>query len=77
MLGNFGHPLIIIARKDRNTTFHAQFERFVRFKHKSEGLGLGLAIAKAIIEAHGGEIQVNSTQGEGTLFQIYLPTDVE
>ena len=30
-----------------------------------------------IIEAHGGEIQVNSTQGEGTLFQIYLPMDVE
>lgn len=53
------------------------FERFVRFKHKSEGLGLGLAIAKAIIEAHGGEIQVNSTHGEGTLFQIYLPTDLE
>tara|TARA_Y100001001_G_scaffold72037_1_gene69932 strand:- start:986 stop:2542 length:1557 start_codon:yes stop_codon:yes gene_type:complete len=53
------------------------FERFVRFKHKSEGLGLGLAIAKAIIEAHGGEIKVNSTQGEGTLFQIYLPMDVE
>ncbi len=53
------------------------FERFVRFKHKSEGLGLGLAIAKAIIEAHGGEIQVNSSQGEGTLFQIYLPMDIE
>ncbi|TPV57874.1 HAMP domain-containing histidine kinase [Aestuariibacter sp. GS-14] len=52
------------------------FERFVRFKHKSEGLGLGLAIAKAIVEAHGGEIRVSSTPGEGALFQVYLPMDV-
>ncbi|OFI34656.1 two-component sensor histidine kinase [Alteromonas lipolytica] len=51
------------------------FERFVRFKHKSEGLGLGLAIAKAIVEAHDGDIQVNSTLGEGTTFQIYLPME--
>lgn len=51
------------------------FERFVRFKHKSEGLGLGLAIAKAIVEAHDGDILVNSALGEGTSFQIYLPME--
>jgi two-component system sensor histidine kinase BaeS len=32
-----------------------------------------LAISKAIVEAHGGEIVVRSTQGEGTTFTVRLP----
>lgn len=48
------------------------FERFVRFSKHSEGLGLGLPIAKAIIEAHGGQITVESTQGEGSTFYMTL-----
>jgi len=50
------------------------FERFVRFSRNHEGLGLGLPIAKAIIEAHGGKITVESVQGEGSIFSIILPT---
>lgn len=50
------------------------FERFVRFSRNQEGLGLGLPIAKAIIEAHGGKITVESVQGEGSTFSIILPT---
>ncbi len=51
------------------------FERFVRFSKHKEGLGLGLPIAKAIMEAHGGKIRVESVQGEGSTFLITLQKD--
>jgi PAS domain S-box-containing protein len=37
------------------------------------GIGLGLALAKAIVEAHGGEIRVDSEVGKGSTFSIALP----
>ena len=51
------------------------FERFYRLdKSRSAGhAGLGLAIAKAIIEAHGGTISVSSRPGAGTTFSFQLP----
>ncbi len=48
------------------------FERFVRFSKHNEGLGLGLPIAKVIVEAHGGKISVDSSQGQGSTFSITL-----
>jgi len=41
---------------------------------RRDGLGLGLALVKAIIEAHGGDVQVKSTPGEQTIFTIAIPT---
>jgi signal transduction histidine kinase len=41
---------------------------------RRDGLGLGLALVKAIIEAHGGGVQVKSTPGEQTIFTIAIPT---
>jgi signal transduction histidine kinase len=38
------------------------------------GVGLGLAIAKGIVEAHGGSIKVESAEGRGSVFSFVLPT---
>jgi len=43
------------------------------FTSKESGTGLGLAITHGIIEQHGGSIDVESKEGEGTTFRIHLP----
>ncbi len=52
------------------------FEKFYRGPVSSrgtEGLGLGMNIARHIVEAHGGAIRVESVSGEGTTVEITLP----
>lgn len=41
-------------------------------EEKHSGLGLGLFISKGIVERHGGKLEVNSTQGQGSSFQMTL-----
>jgi signal transduction histidine kinase len=48
------------------------FERFVKAAD-SRGAGLGLAIARSLIEAHGGEITAESKPGRGTKIRFVLP----
>jgi two-component system, OmpR family, sensor kinase len=53
------------------------FDRFARADNgrsrETGGAGLGLSIVRAIVTAHGGAIGVESTEGEGTRFEISLP----
>jgi two-component system NtrC family sensor kinase len=49
------------------------FEPFFTTKDDGKGVGLGLAVAYGIIEAHGGTIEVRSDPGKGTLFKVRLP----
>jgi signal transduction histidine kinase len=48
------------------------FDRFWQAKRRGEGAGLGLAIAKGIVEAHGGHIWVDNEPGQGARFHFTL-----
>lgn len=49
------------------------FDPFFTTRDVGKGSGLGLSIIHGIIEQHGGSIDVESEQGKGTVFSIYLP----
>ena len=48
-------------------------EPFFTTKGRDRGTGLGLSISHAIVKDHGGEIECESTEGEGTVFRVRLP----
>lgn len=45
--------------------------------HKTEGNGLGLAMAKKIVELHGGRITVSTRPGQGSAFTVWLPAQAQ
>ena len=53
------------------------FERFYRvdnmLSRKTEGTGLGLYLSRAIVKSHGGEMNVDSVPGQGSVFYFTLP----
>ncbi|MFC1834954.1 response regulator [Thermodesulfobacteriota bacterium] len=49
------------------------FEPYFTTKKHGEGTGLGLAVVHGIVASHGGAVTLNSRQGEGTTFRVYLP----
>ena len=53
------------------------FTPFFTTKHMVKGVGLGLAVSYGIIQRHKGRIEVQSREGEGTTFSIYLPLPIE
>lgn len=75
--------VIQITIKDNGSGIHTEdlhhiFKRFYRsrFSKDTQGIGLGLALVKAIVEAHNGTIEVDSTVGVGTSFTMnfLIPT---
>ncbi len=62
-----------IPEEHRQSIF-LSFYQVAEFMSRSVGgLGLGLSLARKIVEAHGGAITVDSTPGEGSAFTVHLP----
>jgi signal transduction histidine kinase/CheY-like chemotaxis protein len=49
------------------------FEPFFTTKPKGQGTGMGLSVVHGIVKKHGGDIQVQTTPGEGSIFQVFFP----
>ena len=49
------------------------FQPFFTTKPTGEGTGLGLSLSYDIVKAHGGNLKVESTEAEGSVFKIQLP----
>ena len=53
------------------------FAPFVRLQESGSGFGLGLAIAKQAVEAHGGSVRVQNLPGKGCVFVLELPAAID
>ncbi|MFN0062939.1 MAG: sensor histidine kinase [Myxococcaceae bacterium] len=62
-----------IARRDQRRIFESFYRVDNLLTRRSDGSGLGLPIARRIVEAHGGKLTVRSELGKGACFTIWLP----
>jgi len=73
-----GRSGILVTVEDSGTGIESKdksliFDPF--FSTKTKGTGIGLAICKTIIEAHGGHIRASDNHPHGTIFHVALPDD--
>ena len=73
-------PYVVVAVKDSGVGIPPAeipriWDRLYRGdkSRSTSGLGLGLSLVKAVVEAHGGRVEVASAVGTGSLFTVYLP----
>lgn len=77
--GEDGHPGVRVVVEDTGPGISAEhlphvFDRFWQARStRRAGAGLGLAIARGVVEAHGGRIHATSAPGQGTTFEFTLP----
>jgi PAS domain S-box-containing protein len=69
-------PGLSVAQQQQIWERFYQVDTSVKQGNKREGLGLGLYIAKVLIEQHHGQVGVDSNLGEGSTFWFTLPTNV-
>jgi signal transduction histidine kinase len=62
-----------ISEEDQSQLFQRFFRTASATEQAIQGTGLGLSIVRAIVEAHGGVITVESAAGQGTVFRVELP----
>ena len=62
-----------VSEAERARLFERMYRAPGAIDRHVEGAGLGLAIAKAIVEAHSGTITLDSTPGAGTLVRVAMP----
>lgn len=68
----------VITVKDEGDGFPLKeaeriFEKSVRLDHDASGLGLGLYVARAIVEAHRGHVTASTERGQGARFEVAVP----
>jgi PAS domain S-box-containing protein len=64
-----------ISAEDADRIFDRMYRVESRLSPNKDGVGLGLAICKGLVEAHGGRIWVESAEGEGSTFRFTLPME--
>ena len=62
-----------IPREEHEAVFDRMYRLEQRLAHDPGGMGLGLALCKALVEGHGGRIWVQSQVGKGSKFSFTLP----
>jgi two-component system NtrC family sensor kinase len=69
---------ILLSNQDNGNVIRQKildkiFQPFFTNKPTGQGTGLGLSLAYDIVKAHGGEISVETQEGEGTTFMMQIP----
>lgn len=85
--GNTNHPYVMLTVVDNGvgipqTDQKRIFEPFYQLDNQlpdkdSSGIGMGLAVVKELVELHNGRVWVESTPGNGSMFQVALPLSQE